>query len=109
MMEEPLFRWSAAERNALLSQLPVQLDACIVPPHLHGGLIRYIVDGILPGSFLQACLCASFPDVARRGDESSLIGFPGIVAFLEHYAPRDCWGSREKVLAWTATPDRLEI
>jgi hypothetical protein len=103
------FRWTAEQRNELKVQLPIQLAACDVTASLHGGLVRYIVDGILPGGFLQACLCNSLPEAARRGDARSLMSLPGIIAFLEHVAPRDCWGSREKVLAWTSTPDRLEI
>jgi hypothetical protein len=103
------FRWTAAQRVVMLSQLPIQMQVCDVRPHLQGGLVRYVVDGLLPGGFLQACLCVNLIEVARRGDPNSLLSLPGVIAFLEHYAPEDCWGSREKVAAWTCTPDRLEI
>jgi hypothetical protein len=32
-----------------------------------------------------------------------------LLGFLRGYAPPASWGSRAAVLAWTATPDRLEI
>lgn len=103
------FRWTAIERIQLLATLPVQLDACDVRRHLQSGLIHHIVHGLLPGGFLQAVLCKNLIETARRGDATSLLSLPGLVTFLEHYAPDDCWGSRDKVLAWTITPDRLEI
>lgn len=103
------FRWAPAQRESLLLALPRALNDCGVSEHLRGGLIRYVVDGVLPGGFLQACLCASLIEAARRGDPHSLMSLPGVVMFLEHYAPEDCWGSVGKVRAWTSTPDRLEI
>lgn len=109
MAEIVRFRWTAAQREDLLQRLPVILADCDVRDHLRGGLIRYVVDGILPGGFLQACLCKSLIETARRGDPGSLVSLPGVVMFLEHYAPADCWGSVATVRAWTSTPDRLEI
>jgi hypothetical protein len=103
------FRWTTAQRADLMSKLPIQLQVCEVRPHLQDGLVRYVVDGVLPGGFLQACLCVHLIEVARRGDGISLLSLPGVITFLEHYAPSACWGSRAKVLAWTTTPDRLEI
>ena len=34
---------------------------------------------------------------------------PTLVDFLFGHAPAPAWGSRDSVLAWTTTPDRLEI
>jgi hypothetical protein len=82
---------------------------CAVPEHLRDGLARYLLDRILPGSFLQAVLCADLSEAARRGDPSSLVGLGGLMAFLDHYAPDGSWGSRAAVLAWTVTPERLEV
>lgn len=103
------FRWTAAEREDLLLRLPIALADCYVSGHLCGGLVRYIVDGVLPGGFLQGCLCNNLIEAARRGDPRSLVSLPGVIMFLEHYAPEPCWGSTAKVRAWTSTPDRLEI
>jgi len=80
-----------------------------VPPHLHGGLLRYFCDRILPGSFLQAVLCNDLAAAVRRGDPLSLAGLVRLVQVLELIAPIEAWGSRGAVLAWTTTPDRLEV
>jgi hypothetical protein len=32
-----------------------------------------------------------------------------LIGFLEDYAPAVAWGTRERVLAWTTTPARMEI
>jgi hypothetical protein len=80
-----------------------------VPAHLQGGLLRYFCDRILPGSFLQAVLCNDLAAAVRRGDPTSLAGLVRLVKVLEVIAPIEAWGSREAVLTWTVTPDRLEV
>jgi hypothetical protein len=100
---------TADERAKVAAHLIEGARVCLVPSHLTHGLFRYILDGILPGGFLQAVLCGDLVEVAQRGDPSSLLGLPGLVTFLEHYAPPNCWRSRDAVLAWTRTPDRLEL
>lgn len=101
--------WTEDERTALAAHLIEGAAVCVVPSHLREGFYRYILDGILPGSFLQAVLCADLLEVAWRADPVSLQGLPALLQFLEHYAPADCWRSRAAVLAWTSTPERIEI
>jgi len=85
------------------------MQDCGVPEGLRDGLARYLVDRIMPGGFLQAVLCADLCATARRGDPWSLRGLPGLVAFLEHYAPAGSWGSRDAVIEWSGQPGRLEV
>jgi hypothetical protein len=81
-----------------------------VPTHLHDGLVRYIEWGILPGGFMQAVLCCDFPQaVARHAGGGAAFTITVLFQFLERAAPSQAWGSREKVLAWTTTPHRLEV
>jgi hypothetical protein len=101
--------WTADDRSKIAAALRDGAAVCGVPPHLRGGLDRYILDGILPGGFLQAVLCADLIEVALRADPVSLQSLPAVVQFLMFYAPRECWRSRAAVLVWTITPDRLEI
>jgi hypothetical protein len=98
-----------AQRERLVTTLIGALATSAVPDHLRGGLVRYFSDGILPGSFLQAVLCNDLVQATQRGTASSLCGLPDLVAFLLAVAPSAAWGSRDAVLAWTTTPDRLEI
>jgi len=86
------------------------LDGSAVPPHLRGGLLRYFVAGILPGSFLQAVLCNDLVKAVRRhSGAGAAYTITVLRKFLLEHAPFEAWGSREKVLAWTTTPDRLEV
>jgi hypothetical protein len=80
-----------------------------VPAHLIGGLVRYLDDRILPGSFLQAVLCNDLEQAVGRADPASFLALPALLTFLRHETPAVCWGSRARVVAWTDTPDRLEV
>jgi len=97
------------ERETLVLEVIGGVVAFKVPEHLREGLVRYFSDGILPGSFMQAVLCNDLAQAVARADQASFIGLRHIVAFLEQCAPAPAWGSREAVLTWTTTPNRLEV
>lgn len=88
--------------------LATRLEQSTVPAHLHEGLLRYLHDRILPGGFMQAVLCNDLQQAVCRADPVSLAGLRALVEFLQWDCPAEAWGSRDAVLAWTATPDRLE-
>lgn len=71
-----------------------------VPEHLHGGLVRYIVHRIPPGSFMEAVLSNDLREAMGRADEASRHGLFEIVSFLYNNAPCGCWGSPANVKAW---------
>jgi hypothetical protein len=98
-----------AERDTLVERAIAGVAECHVPMHLRDGLVRYFSDGILPGSFLQAVLCNDLAQAILRAAPNGLSALPPLILFLQHYAPASAWGSRDLVLAWTTTPDRLEI
>jgi hypothetical protein len=85
------------------------LDASHIPAHLHDGLARYFLEGILPGGFLQAVLCNDLAEAVARATPGALLALPALIEFLEWRVDAEAWGSRACVLAWTTTPDRLEI
>jgi hypothetical protein len=97
------------ERETLVLEVVSGVAAFNVPKHLREGLVRYFSDGILPGGFMQAVLCNDLAQAVARADPLSFIGLRHIVAFLEQCAPAQAWGSREAVLTWTTTPNRLEV
>lgn len=84
------------ERSRLRSAL-LRSD---VPVHLHDGLIRYIVDGIRTGSFLQACLENNIGDAHRRADAHGLQRIGDIVGFVTVYVPAAGLGSHAAVELW---------
>jgi hypothetical protein len=100
---------SDAGREALVAEFIGALPASDVPHHLRGGLVRYVSDGILPGAFLQAILCNDLTQAVLRADPHSLTALRPLLELLLAHAPVEAWGSRKRVLAWTTTPDRLEV
>ena len=98
-----------AQRDVLLQRIVGALAESGVPYTLREGLVRYFEHGILPGGFLQAVLCNNLREAIVRGNPGSLFALPALVEFLQWQAPAIAWGSAARVLAWTTTPDRLEI
>lgn len=99
--------------------LPLEMDARLeaslresgVPPNLHDGLLRYLRQGILPGSFLRAVLRNDLAGAARRADPFTGRCLPAIVAWLDLFAPANAWGDAEAPERWcgwirSLTPSR---
>jgi hypothetical protein len=72
----------------------------LVPPHLHGGLVRYIEDGTPPGNFLTAVLDNKLFEAYQFADDKSAAGMHGLIRWLYNYAPSQCFGSKEKRVEW---------
>ena len=102
---EPVHEVAAAEPDEWIKVYPDWLAAKnnLVPAHLHGGLERYLQDGILPGGFLQAVLENKLKESFERADDISRAALPDIVHYLYNYVPMAAWGSPERVAEWTAS------
>ena len=72
----------------------------IIPENIRDGMVAYIEDGVVPGSFLSAVLennlCKSF----LTADYANKPRLLDIVTYLYNYVPSLCWGSKEKVDLW---------
>ncbi|PWT82001.1 MAG: hypothetical protein C5B57_09435 [Blastocatellia bacterium] len=102
------FALGERERERLRNELPGELSFYHVPPVLQNGIIRYLVDGVLPEGFLQAVLCNNLVQSCRQADSAHIYHLRDVVDCLTACAPPESWGSRERVLAWTSTPERFE-
>lgn len=71
-----------------------------IPEHMLGGLCRYIEEGVSTGGFLRAVLENNLSEAVGRADEENLANLPAFVGYLYNEAPKDCWGSPEKVDKW---------
>lgn len=72
-----------------------------IPEYMHGGVVRYVENGITPGSFLTAIFANDFMEACRRADDinsSCLFGYGRLL----HSAPIGCHGSPEAVRDWIA-------
>jgi hypothetical protein len=69
----------------------------IVAPELRGQLARYLDIGAEPDSLLCAVLDSEELAVIEAGNVPPLAG---LFWWLAKHAPRECYGTREKRLAW---------
>ncbi len=72
-----------------------------IPPHLHGGLERYLKDRIPPGDFLLSILRNDLAGaMTRAADLGAVVACHAIVRFLQAEAPATAWGDRNAVNVW---------
>lgn len=71
-----------------------------IPEHMHDALRRWIEHGIEPGSFLTAVLTNDLKEAVACADHINMNALPRYILYLHNYAPRGCWGSKERVRAW---------
>ena len=73
----------------------------IVPAYMLEVLKRYINTGAKPGDFLTAVVENNLSLAVGRADTYNRANLPAYVGYLYNEAPRGCWGSPEKVKAWS--------
>jgi hypothetical protein len=71
-----------------------------VPEHMHDSYVRYLLEGIPPGSFLTAVLENNLSEACGRADTTNRRTLFEHVMFLYNDAPFDCWGSPVNVSEW---------
>lgn len=87
-----------------------QMEKCNVAYNLRSGLIRYFVNGIIPGDFLKACLENNLKEALGVASTQHWDYIFNVVSFLYYHAPVNSWGSKEKVQEWSAMVRRsLEV
>ena len=72
----------------------------ILPEHMRDGMRLYIEQGIEGGSFMMAVLENNLVRAFSCADSINSARMRDFAAFLYMEAPSQCWGSREKVVAW---------
>ena len=71
-----------------------------IPRRMGPGIINYIDNHILPGSFLQAVFENNLVDAVGRADQENINNIAAYSNYLYWEAPTACWGSPEKVKKW---------
>ena len=71
-----------------------------LPPHMVDGMVRYIVQGVPPGSFMSAVLSGDLFGALRRADDVNRNSLPEYGTFLSNYAPCGCFGSEDRFDEW---------
>ena len=73
-----------------------------VPEHMHDGVIRYLLQGIPPGDFLEAALANDLMESMGRADENNREAMWNWCSWIYNCAPGNCHGSYEIVEKWCA-------
>lgn len=75
----------------------------LIPQHMVDGMVRYLVKGIPPGSFLTAVLCNDLMGAMRKADDVNIHALPSYARFLMNGAPIGAFGSEENVSDWISS------
>lgn len=71
----------------------------LVPPHMQGGISRYLEQGIPGGSFQTAVFSNDFLGACIRADDNNKRHLASYGEFLQ-YCPHGSYGSKSAVVAW---------
>lgn len=71
-----------------------------LPALMVGGVMRYIMDGITPGSFLLAVVSNDLREACARADPDNAARLVDYVFFLHNYAPPQCFGNPDRACDW---------
>jgi hypothetical protein len=72
----------------------------LIPPYMWGGLERYFVNHVPPGSFLTAVLENDLMEAFARADDTNSENLRKYAQFLYCFAPRGSYGSAAAVRDW---------
>lgn len=72
-----------------------------LPKSLRGGVRRYIEEGTIPGGFLVTVICNDLVGAVSRADGGNILELRQIALWLYNEAPAPCYGSKEKMEAWS--------
>ena len=75
---------------------------------MYEAILRYEDHRIKPGDFLTAVICNDLCGAWGSADDENLANLPAFVAYFYNEAPSECWGSRERMLAWLRPADETE-
>jgi hypothetical protein len=73
-----------------------------IPARMMSGIKRYIMEGILPGDFLQAVIRNDLKVSFMHADDENIENMFAYAAFFYNEAPVIAWGSKEDMKSWSA-------
>jgi hypothetical protein len=81
-------------------------DALTIPQYTLDSINRWVCKGIYPGGFLCAVLTNDLMGAVGRADQTNIAVLVDIVRYVYNWIPGECWGSKEKMAAWSAQKQR---
>ena len=98
---------SQKEKNAIIEKKlqeefeEIQRKYPDVPKTTLGGLQRYVLYGIHPGSFLTNLLSNKLVESYAYADQRNTASMYSWVRILSNHIPGRCWGSKEAFKNWS--------
>lgn len=77
-----------------------KLEEYDIPKHTIGALVRYTVYGMGTGDFLQGILTNNLDKAVFNADGDNTEKLVDIYKAVYHQLPANCWGDKEKYIAW---------
>jgi hypothetical protein len=72
-----------------------------IPQRMHGGILRYVEHGILPGDFLRGIICNDLRKACDHGDDENLEILHVYNAFFYNRVPGTAYGSHKRMMEWS--------
>ena len=77
-----------------------ELALALLPDHIQEGIRSYVIEGHLPGDFLQAVIRNDLAQTVMRADSVNGMVLKEIIDFFNMFVPAPAWGNPEKMTAW---------
>lgn len=71
-----------------------------IPRRMNGSIRRFVMEGVVPGDFLQAVIANDLREAVGRADDENMRNLPAYVAFFYNFFPANAWGTYKKMFAW---------
>ena len=76
------------------------MDKYLNLERMRPGILRWIENGIMPGSFLTTIIENDLKGAISSADIENSCMISSYVHFFYNHAPGGCWGSKERVIEW---------
>jgi hypothetical protein len=86
-----------------VDSIMAQWNWALIPSHMHGGVKRWVKNGIPPGDFLTLMLEHDVYGAIGRADDENQAAIVNWVKFMHNYLPGGCHGNEERVREWFVT------
>ena len=84
----------------LRSEPGVEVAWATIPGHLKRGIVRWVDEGVRPGSFLCAVIANDLFRAVALADPESFDALRLICQFFYNYVPMGCQGSELRMKEW---------
>ncbi len=71
-----------------------------IPGHMVPGVVNWVLEGKVPGGFLQAVINNDLMGALGKADDTNKHKLWNYGMFFHNFAPSGCYGSPDKVQAW---------